>query len=91
MNEPYDARGDSIFDNTPKEVAQPTSWPELTPREANVAAELVVGNRNSEIAGFLGISIKTVDTHRGHILKKLDCRNNVDLTRLAIRRGYSQP
>lgn len=66
-------------------------FPELSPREREVALRLAMGDRNSEVAETLGISIKTVDTHRGHLLKKLRCRNNVDLARLAIRRGYVQP
>ncbi len=67
------------------------AWPELTPREAQVAAGLVAGTRNSEIAEEFGISVKTVDTHRGHVLKKTGCRNNVELTRLAYKRGYVTP
>jgi two-component system response regulator NreC len=43
---------------------------------------------NREIAEHLDISIKTVDTHRGHILKKLRLRNNSDLTRFAVKHGY---
>jgi len=66
-------------------------FPALTDRERAVALLLALGEKNAEIAAALGISIKTVDTHRGHILKKLKCRNNVDLARLAIREGYVQP
>lgn len=59
----------------------------LTPRELLIARRLAVGERNSEIAETLQISTKTVDTHRSNILHKLECRNNVDLARLAIRVG----
>lgn len=62
-------------------------WNQLTPRQREVATQLALGNQNAEIANALGISIKTVDTHRGKALGKLDCRNNVDLARLAIREG----
>jgi DNA-binding CsgD family transcriptional regulator len=59
----------------------------LTHREREVAM-LARGEPNREIAKALGISIKTVDTHRGHLLAKLGCRNNVELARLFIRRGH---
>ena len=42
---------------------------------------------NREIADTLSISVKTVDTHRGHVLKKLRLRNNSDITRFAISNG----
>ena len=61
---------------------------ELTAREREVALLLAVGTGNREIARSLGVSVKTVDTHRGHVLRKLGLRNNVELARLAIRRGH---
>lgn len=69
-----------------------TPWASLTQREQAVARYLALGWTNREIAEDLDISQKTVDTHRGHVLKKLatagrPCRNNSDLTRHAIREG----
>lgn len=61
--------------------------PRLTGREHEVALFLAVGMSNREIANAMDISIKTVDTHRGHVLAKLKCRNNVALARYAIRVG----
>jgi two-component system, NarL family, invasion response regulator UvrY len=57
----------------------------LTSREQEVLTMLASGLTNREIAVRLGLSIKTVDSHRGHMLKKLRLRNNADLTRYAIR------
>ena len=57
----------------------------LTSREHEVLGLLAAGLINREIAIRLGVSVKTVDSHRGHILKKLRLRNNADLTRYAIR------
>lgn len=57
----------------------------LTSRERQALVAIAQGRTNREIAGTLGISVKTVDTHRGHVLKKLGLRNNSDLTRYAIR------
>lgn len=60
----------------------------LTARELQVMEMLARGMTNREIAEHLDISIKTIDTHRGHVLKKLGLRNNSDLTRFAVKHGY---
>ncbi|HEY0254469.1 MAG TPA: response regulator transcription factor [Kofleriaceae bacterium] len=60
----------------------------LTAREQQVMEMLARGLTNREIAEHLQISIKTVDTHRGHVLKKLNLRNNSELTRFAVKHGY---
>jgi two-component system, NarL family, invasion response regulator UvrY len=60
----------------------------LTARELQVMEMLSRGMTNREIAEHLDISIKTVDTHRGHVLKKLGLRNNSELTRFAVKYGY---
>jgi two-component system, NarL family, invasion response regulator UvrY len=60
----------------------------LTAREMQVMEMLARGMTNREIAHDLQISIKTVDTHRGHVLKKLGLRNNSELTRFAVKHGY---
>lgn len=63
----------------------------LSARELEVAYLLVRGQTCREIATALGISIKTIDTHRAHVLKKLALRNNVALTRFMIRHGFVTP
>jgi DNA-binding NarL/FixJ family response regulator len=63
----------------------------LSPRELEVMRALAAGRTNREIAAELGISVKTIDTHRGHVLKKRGLRNNADLTRYAIRNGFLPP
>lgn len=60
----------------------------LTARELQVMEMLARGMTNREIAEDLQISVKTVDTHRGHVLKKLGLRNNSELTRFAVKHGY---
>jgi two-component system invasion response regulator UvrY len=59
----------------------------LSQREFQVMSYLAAGKTNREIATILSISVKTVDTHRGHVLKKLRLRNNSDITRFAIQNG----
>jgi DNA-binding NarL/FixJ family response regulator len=60
----------------------------LTARELEVMEMLGRGMTNRETAEQLGISIKTVDTHRSHVLKKLGLRNNAELARYAVKHGY---
>jgi two-component system, NarL family, invasion response regulator UvrY len=60
----------------------------LTRREMQTMEMLARGMTNREIAHDLAISIKTVDTHRSHLLKKLALRNNAELTRFAVKHGY---
>lgn len=60
----------------------------LSDREFQVTCLLASGCSNHEIAEQLRISVKTVDTHRANLLRKLCLRNNSDLTRFAIRHGF---
>ncbi len=45
------------------------------------------GYSNKEIAKLMYISVKTVETHRTHLMDKLDIHNSVELTKYAIRNG----
>jgi len=57
----------------------------LSMRELQVLRKLAMGSTNKEIATSYNISVKTVDTYRARILKKLNIRNNADLSRYAIQ------
>ncbi len=57
----------------------------LSLRELQVLRKLAMGSTNREIAQSYNISVKTVDTYRSRILKKLNLRNNADLSRFAIQ------
>ncbi len=59
----------------------------LTDREYQVARLLASGLSNREIAEKLVIGVKTVDTHRANLLRKLELRNNMELTRFALKQG----
>ncbi|HEU5145410.1 MAG TPA: response regulator transcription factor [Chryseosolibacter sp.] len=58
---------------------------DLTKREQEVLALVACGKTNHEIADELFISIKTVDTHKSHILDKLGLKNTAELVRFAIK------
>lgn len=59
----------------------------LSPRETQILTMLAQGRNNKEIAFELGISVKTVETHRSQLTRKLNIFSIADLTRYAIRNG----
>jgi len=61
----------------------------LTIREREVLQLIAEGESTKEIAFKLGVSIKTVETHRQQIMKKLNLNGVADLTRYAIREGLT--
>jgi DNA-binding NarL/FixJ family response regulator len=63
----------------------------LSTRELQVLRRLALGHTNREIASAYNISIKTIDTYRFRLLKKLNLRNNAELSRFAIQNGLIEP
>lgn len=59
----------------------------LTEREREVMQLIVAGNLNKEIADQLGISVKTVEVHRGRVMEKMAARNAADLVQLSLALG----
>ncbi|MFB3891977.1 MAG: response regulator transcription factor [Phycisphaerae bacterium] len=59
----------------------------LTPREREVMDRVVAGMLNKQIAGELGISIKTVETHRAQVMDKMQAHSLAELVRMAIVAG----
>lgn len=67
------------------------SFDRLTGREREVLQLIAEGHTNREIAELLHLSAKTVETHRAHLMGKLDIHNVAELTQYAIRRGVIAP
>lgn len=63
----------------------------LSTRELQVLRQLALGQTNREIADTYNIGIKTVDTYRLRLLKKLSLRNNAELSRFAIQNRLIEP
>jgi DNA-binding NarL/FixJ family response regulator len=63
----------------------PRSPSTLTPREREIAQLLAEGKTNWCVGSILGISVKTVETHRAHIMLKLGCESIAELVRYAVR------
>lgn len=59
----------------------------LTTREREIFRLTVEGLTHSEIAGKLGISRRTAETHRANLMNKLEIRSKAELIRFAIKRG----
>lgn len=59
----------------------------LTEREREVVRLVAEGRTTKEIADVPGVSAKTVDTHRQHIMDKLDLHSVAELTKSAVREG----
>jgi len=62
----------------------PTLLSRLTPREREVTAYLVQGERNKSIASALNISQRTVESHRARVFLKLNVRNATELLRFLM-------
>jgi DNA-binding NarL/FixJ family response regulator len=63
----------------------------LSPREQEVLKLIAEAHTNREIGEILHLAEKTVESHRGNILRKLGMRDRVELVRYAIRRGLVEP
>lgn len=61
---------------------------ELTPREKEVLVLIARGRANKEIARALFLSIRTIETHRQHLMGKLNIHNVAGLTHYAIAQGF---
>jgi DNA-binding NarL/FixJ family response regulator len=57
----------------------------LTPREREIVQLLAEGKSSKEVAESLTISVKTADTHRANIMRKLDLHSVTELVRYAVR------
>jgi DNA-binding NarL/FixJ family response regulator len=63
------------------------SYDLLTTREREVLQLLAEGRSNKEVATFLDLSLHTVETHRGHIMQKLNLHSGAEMILYAIRKG----
>jgi RNA polymerase sigma factor (sigma-70 family) len=60
----------------------------LTARERQILKLVAGGKSNKEIGELLGISVRTVESHRAFIIKKLNLKKTADLVRYAMEKGY---
>lgn len=78
---------EGYLDKSPKEK-EPEGAAEslrLTSRQREIVQLLAEGKSSKEVAAVLGLSVKTAETHRANIMRKLDCHSVTELVRYAIR------
>jgi DNA-binding NarL/FixJ family response regulator len=75
---------DDYLTQNPKDL----TGPKLTTREREVAQLLAEGESTRTISEILTISVKTVETHRMNIMKKLNARNQTDIIKYALKKGW---
>jgi len=80
---------EGYLDKNPKDKdKEPESEAEslrLTSRQREIVQLLAEGKSSKEVAAVLGLSVKTAETHRANIMRKLDCHSVTELVRYAIR------
>ncbi|MBV9966552.1 MAG: response regulator transcription factor [Alphaproteobacteria bacterium] len=78
------------FLRSAKRHSQGVALPRLTPREREIIQLLAEGHRNKRIAQMLGMSIKTVETHRTTLMRKIGAKSIVEVVRYAVRNHLTE-
>jgi DNA-binding NarL/FixJ family response regulator len=77
---------EGYLDKNPKETVSPEGDRiRLTSRQKEIVQLLAEGKSSKEVASALGLSVKTAETHRANIMRRLDCHSVTALVRYAIR------
>jgi DNA-binding NarL/FixJ family response regulator len=84
---------DAILDGYLRKAGNSSQEPDanrLTPRQLEITKLLAEGKTGHEIASALGMSIKTFETHRSNIMRRLDVHSIAELVRYALRNEIVQ-
>jgi DNA-binding NarL/FixJ family response regulator len=81
----------AFLGSPPAEAAAETPRARLTTREREVLQLLAEGNNTKEVASTLGVGVKTAETHRAALMKKLGAKSVADLVRYALRNHIVEP
>jgi two-component system, NarL family, response regulator NreC len=76
---------DTILGDYGKQANNPVDL--LTAREREVLQMIAEGKTNKEVAGALGLSVYTIESHRGSVMEKLNLHSTGDIIRFAVRNG----
>lgn len=79
------AVSDAVLNDYRRHVTDPLDL--LTSREREILQMIAEGKTNKEVATTLGLSVYTVDAHRGRIMEKLNVHSASELVRVALRHG----
>jgi DNA-binding NarL/FixJ family response regulator len=75
--------------NRPEDASAPNE--RLTSREREIVQLLAEGKSSKEVASSLNISVKTAETHRANVMRKLELHTIADLVRYAVRNQIIEP
>ncbi len=84
-------RGGSYFSAQAAKALRPGAMgktPKLSAREHEVLAMVAEGLSNKDIASRLGVEVRTIESHRSRLMRKLDIHSVAGLTRYALAQGY---
>jgi DNA-binding NarL/FixJ family response regulator len=76
---------DGYLDKNPRKPDPEAPKMRLTPRQREIVQLLAEGKSSKEVAAALGLSVKTAETHRANIMRRLDCHSVSELVRYAVR------
>jgi DNA-binding NarL/FixJ family response regulator len=80
-----------LLDSFLQKQSSTTSVNALSPRERSVVQLIAEGNSNKQMSDVLNISIKTVETHRATVMRKLGITSTAAVVRYAIRNQFIEP
>jgi DNA-binding NarL/FixJ family response regulator len=84
--------GPDVIESFRTPTGKPTkSATALTDRQRQILQLVAEGRQNKEMAEVLGVSVKTVEFHRGRLMAKLNARSVAELTRYAVQEGLIDP
>ena len=82
---------DGYLDKKPRKQDVNAPRSRLTPRQREFVQLLAEGKSSKEVAVALGLSVKTAETHRANIMRRLDCHSVSELVRYAVRNNIIDP
>jgi DNA-binding NarL/FixJ family response regulator len=82
---------DGYLDKKPRKAQVNSANGRLTARQREIVQLLAEGKSSKEVAVALGLSVKTAETHRANIMRRLDCHSVSELVRYAVRNNIIDP
>jgi len=82
---------DSFLNGGSSKRAKEMQGEQLTSRQREIVKLLAEGKTSKEVSALLNLSVKTVETHRANIMRRLSCHSVSDLVRYAVRNNIVQP
>jgi DNA-binding NarL/FixJ family response regulator len=81
---------DTFLQGKPAKSPKQLDGEQLTSRQREIVQLLAEGKTSKEVSGVLNLSVKTIETHRANIMRRLNCHSVSDLVRYAVRNHIIQ-